>query len=919
MANGEPCGGLEQMALPEEREFLRAVINSVIEGIVAIDEETLVVLFNPAAERIFGYSAAEVLGRSVSILMPEPHRSAHESYVRTFMRTGEAKVIGFGQELTGQRKDGSLFPMYLSVSALYVGGKRRFVGVVRDITEQKQAEDQLRKLSLAVEQSPAAVVITDVDGRIEYVNPKFVRVTGYAPEEVKGQNPRMLKSGEMEPEDYRGLWETIRAGREWRGLFHNKKKNGELYWESASISPIKNARGVITHFVAVKEDISAQKEAEEALQEAKRVADEANQAKSEFLACMSHEIRTPMNAIIGMAELLAETPLNAQQRRYVDIFRSAGETLLGIIDDILDLSKIEAGRIGLESISFDLVDLVETTCEVMAIRAHEKGLELACHVEPRTPARVSGDPARLRQVLTNLLGNAIKFTEHGEVVLRVAPSGAASEGELEFAVVDTGIGIPADKIATIFRRFTQADASTTRRFGGTGLGLTISRRLVQLMGGRFTVESREGEGSTFSFTVPLATAAAGQGKLGDREPDLHGVRVLVVDDNATNRLILQDMLTRRGALVSEAADGPECLKSLERAQREGTFFDVLLLDGRMPGMDGFGVAERIRREPALANVAIMMLTSDSRAGDIKRSQDLGMTGYLMKPVKRAELLRALGTALQQSPRHHEPAKERAPADLSSLVTRPLNVLLVEDSPDNRFLIEAYLRQTPIRLEMAENGREGLRKFREGVFDLVLMDMEMPVMDGYAATQAIRALERETRRRPVPIIALTAYVLVEEVKKGLDAGCTAHLAKPIKKATLLEMIVRHTVTDYPVGSGEATDSGIGLDAAESPPDAESRIVIKVDADLEELIPGFLENRRAELKQMKEALDAWDFEKLRQLGHTLKGVGGGYGFQDLSEMGRRLEEAAKSRDSEGAAAVVEDLGRYLALVDVMYEEI
>src|SRR5881296_3939560 len=650
----------------------------------------------------------------------------------------------------------------------------------------------------------------------------------------------------------------------------------------------------VTARLAVSEE--AAKRAEAVMREARDLAERVARARSAFLANMSHEIRTPMNAVLGFVELILDTELTTEQRRALELVRSSSEALLMILNDILDYSKIEAEHLELEAIPFDLPKVVHATATLLAVRAREKHLELTVDVPPDVPHMVRGDPTRVRQVLMNLIGNAIKFTEQGEVDVSAAVVRCgAADASVHFRVRDTGIGIPPEQLATIFQEFTQADASMTRRYGGTGLGLAISRRLVALMGGELTVTSEVGRGSEFGFTLAFPVeAAAPQARAGGATTSLGGRRLLVVDDNETNRRILRDMLGAEGIAVHEAARADAGLAALRRGAQAGVPYDLAILDAQMPDSDGFELAAAVRADRELVATRLLILTSAGQRGDGERCRQMGIQAYLTKPIARADLIEAVSTVLTEAP----PAGA-APA----LITRhsiaesrhTLRILLAEDNPVNQQVATAMLVKRGHQVDVVSNGREAVDAVRARKYDVVLMDIQMPELDGFAATAGIRALPEG---RLLPIIALTAHALSGERERCLERGMTGYVAKPFKAHDLFAAIEGRTAP--------TTDSA---DSPAPPVDLAAFRRTMQEAGAEEAVAGILATFANTLPQRLEALaDATggqDPEPIQRAAHAFKSAAATIGARRLAQLLEEMEASARGGDVVRAQSALQEV--------------
>jgi len=792
------------------------------------DGEGMVRRVNDAECALLGYRANEIVGRPVWDVLGGTDGAAGR---RAFFQKLEQKQGHSPTELRFVRPDGRELLLeihdrpFLDDSGNGMGRAGGLRTALLDVTARAEVTKQLRA---AGDRTAAAlgelenqkfaldhhslVSVTDLAGTITYANEKFCAMTGYTREELLGQNHRLINSGIHSGEFFRDFWSTIVEGRVWHGEICNRAKDGSLCWVDSTMVPVLGADGRPSAYIAIRTDITARKRDEdrikeyaaelaqsvEALEREKNRAEAANRAKSEFLASMSHEIRTPMNGVIGMTGLLLGTGLSPEQRSYAETVRTSGEALLTIINDILDFSKVEAGKLVLEVGPVDLHNALEDVLELMAVKAREKQLELLLHYTADTPREFFGDSGRIRQVLLNLVSNALKFTAAGHVLVeadcRAIVGGVAS---VRIAVHDTGIGIPVDVQTTLFQKFQQVDSSTTRKFGGTGLGLAISRQLVELMGGTITLASRDGEGSTFSFEIPLPLRLDSEAAPTPIVP-LVGVRVLVVDDFSVCRLVTKSLCLSWGMRVDEAASGEEAFEKVGEATAAGDPYQIVCLDCKMPGIDGAETARRLLEGETVDGPRIVMITAIDGRGGIGPTG--GAVGYprLLKPLRESVLLRTFQRVLD-SGKGTGTIPEGAPPVKELPRHGGRRVLVVDDNIVNQKVATALLRKMGCLVDVAANGREGCEMAALLPYDLIFMDCQMPEMDGFEATCEIRAREISLFRH-TPIVALTAGAMIDDRERCLEAGMDSFLTKPVRADQLREAVERYV----PANFSDATD-------------------------------------------------------------------------------------------------------------------
>ena len=899
----------KQADLQKQEAAMRAMLEGARDGIIMMTPDGQIASWNRAAEQIFGHTSDEVIGRNLHRILAPEQTPAQMSGLARFRETGQGDALGQTTELVAKHKDGSLIPVELSLSAVELDGQWHALGIVRDIADRKAAEEQLRmtleELEAIFESSLVGILVME-DRVVTKANGQVGRILGYEPEELIGQDPRILHLSQENYEEFgeEYYWQLAereiievefpmrhKSGRPVWCLFHGKAiappdlSKGAVWvitditsrkWQEFELGQAKNHLQRVldtaaTAVFTVDADMSITSvnrafctmtgySEEEALGQscrllkgdtcmkscslfdldrsdpiaeqvctiqakdgkrltirknaqvlwddygrvssgiesfvditelvaAREAAEDSTRAKADFLANMSHEIRTPMNGVLGIVGLLNETHLDEEQREYCRRITASAESLLAVINDILDFSRIEAGKLPLDETPFNLRELVEETSEYLAFSAQEKGLEFVCDIAQEVADKRRGDAGRIRQILTNLVGNAVKFTSEGEVTVFVYHEpGRGGEPRVRFEVTDTGIGIAPETVDRLFESFAQADSSTTRRFGGTGLGLTIAQQLTQLMGGEIGVESEVDKGSRFWVSIPLPVLETKPKHA--RTSALVDQRVLVVDDNETNRLVLMRRLTAWGARPAETDSGPRALQLLRQAAETDDAFVAAVIDHEMPGMDGEQLGREIQKNPDLTDTHLIMLTSLGQLRDAIHLRELGIAACLTKPVRATRLKRLIETVLTDGPAPEEPqeAETAASANADTDLTG-LRVLVAEDNPTNLLIVVKLLRKLQIEPTTVTDGRAALDALRADTFDLVLMDIQMPNMDGFEATRQIRAADPSEMDPRIPVVALTAHAMQGDRDVCLEAGMNDYVTKPIRFDALRQAIER----------------------------------------------------------------------------------------------------------------------------------
>jgi two-component system sensor histidine kinase/response regulator len=902
----------EAVRMSEER--LRQIAENVGEGFFLSDaSDNSAIYVSPAYEKIWG-RPVEKAYTDPQAWLEAVHPEDRERVNAYIEKHGRGKVE-FSQEYRIQWPDGTIRWVRDRVYPVKdeSGEIHRIVGVTDDITERKRAEDALKEtnalLNTLVQAIPDVVYVKDNQGRNLLVNRAYEELVNLSQGEMIGKPDEQILPARLAAQCRRSDEDVMKQGQPVRCEELSITEKGEEVFFETIKAPLLDDRGNMLGLVGVSRDITERKRAEGMLTKAKEQAEEANRLKSQFLANMSHEIRTPMNAIIGMTDIVLDTDLTDEQRDYLSTVKHSARALLELLNDILDLSKIEADKIELETIDFDLRVTVEGVADTLARKAGEKGLELACMIHHQVPSRLRGDPGRLRQILMNLAGNAVKFTDRGEVVISVEVEQETDEKAwLLVSVSDTGMGISQEKQERIFESFTQADGSTTRKYGGTGLGLSICKRLVELMGGQIGLESQPGKGSRFWFKIALEKQQSTDDDFLVIPPDIRGMRMLVVDDNQTNRTILAKMLESFGCSPEVVESGKQALERLKRAAHGEKLFDLVLLDMQMPGMDGVETLSAIKADPDVKDMVVIMLTSIGVRGDAARLEAMGCAGYLLKPVKQSQLFDTIITVLsrQESEPQDRPFKIVTRHTVADVKRRRTRILLAEDNPMNQKLAVALLKKAGYTVDAVENGKLAVEALNRKYYDLILMDVQMPEMDGFEATKAIR--EKKDERRNVPILAMTAHAMKGDRERCLGAGMDDYVSKPIEPQELLDAIKKWVANE--ADEQEVTEAAVRQHSRVSDPIVNIEVILenRFDGDVgffAEMLREFLGYAPKQLANLGRSLGANDNKIVETEAHSLKGAASNLGARRIAELALELELAGRTGNLSTAPATLENL--------------
>lgn len=927
-------------ALRASQRQLADIIDFLPDATLAVDMKGRVIIWNRAMEKMTGIPAAEMLGKGKHAYTVPFYGEARKQLMDlVFDDDPETAALYSGLTREGESLIAEVFChalygntgawLYVTASPLHDqhGEVIGAIEMIRDITDQKRSADALRETNQYLDNlfnyANAPIIVWDPGFRITRFNRAFEFLTGRSAPEVMEQTLEILFPDAMVESSMELIKKTL-TGERWEtveiAIQHCDGSVRTLLWNSATLFSPDGETPVAA--IAQGQDITERKQYELELEQARNAADAASRAKSEFLANMSHEIRTPMNGVIGMTGLLLDTDLDDDQRGYAETVRSSGESLLGIINDILDFSKIEAGRMELETLDFDLRALLDDFAANMAAPAYEKGLEFICAAAPEVPAYLRGDPGRLRQILTNLAGNSVKFTRKGEIAVRVTlVTESESEALLCFSVQDTGIGVAREKQGILFEKFTQADASTTRRYGGTGLGLAISKELVEMMGGEIGVESEEGKGSTFWFTVPLRKQPERQ-RSQFRPIDIGGAHVLVVDDSQTNREVLLAQLTSWGVRAEAAPDGPAGMRALCSARDGGDPFRAAILDMQMPEMDGEDLALAIRADETLRTTKLILLTSLGHKGDARKMEKIGFDAYLTKPARQSEIFDCLVAVLGGAT-----AAEGGGGIITRHMVRELRrgrtrILLAEDNITNQQVALGMLRRMGLGADAVANGAEAVRALECIPYDLVLMDVQMPEMNGIDATRVIRDMDSEVLNHAVPIIAMTAHAMKGDREWCLEAGMNDYITKPVDPAALAQALDRWLSPDGGQHPAEKKKSSVAarrpLQTVFNREEMLSRLMD--DEELARVVTeAFLEDIPRQMKELRSFLESGDAAVVQRVAHTIKGAAANVGGELVSEVASEIETAAACGNMYRVETCMDDLeSRFTLLKHAMERE-